>query len=165
MDNEVDIFAPVTDLGKRDALECWRWLVGKKASMCLLTSMGDLFFKRKEGLLNKERVYFLDTGTGEMELAAKSWNAFREMMAAMKDIPGHWFKYRLLLELVEQPLTQGCCYSPIQPPIMGGEYITENYQSISWEVHLDLLGQIHEQLSGLPPGTPITSVSLKIEED
>ncbi|WP_444894394.1 hypothetical protein ACJJIW_13875 [Microbulbifer sp. JMSA004] len=48
---------------------------------------------------------------------------------------------------------------------MGGEYITENYQSISWEVHLDLLGQIHEQLSGLPPGTPIASVSLKIEED
>lgn len=78
-------------------------------------------------------------------------------MAVMKDIPGPWFKYKLLIEAVGDPLTQGRCYSLTLPPIMDGEYIRENY--------LGLLRQIHEHLSSRFHGTPIGRVSLKIEGD
>jgi hypothetical protein len=164
MNKEVEIFAPVTDLGKGDALEGWRWLVGEKASVRLLTAMGDLFFVKKEGMLKKERVYFLDTGTGEVELASKSWKSFRVMISTMEGVPGHWFKYSLLEELSEQPLEQGNCYSPNIPPALGGEYKKENYITVSWVVHLDMAGQIHEQCKDLPQGTAINSVSLDVQK-
>ncbi|BFM18389.1 hypothetical protein R50073_45720 [Maricurvus nonylphenolicus] len=164
MEKEVDIFAPVTDLGKGDALEAWRWLVGDTASVRLLTSMGDIFFVRKEGILKKERVYFLDTGAGEMELASKSWKLFREMIKTMDGVPGHWFKYSLLKEISDEPLEQGNCYSPNILPGLGGEYIKENFSPVSWIVHVDMAGQIHEQCKDFPPGTPINSFSLDVQK-
>ncbi|MFC6635042.1 T6SS immunity protein Tdi1 domain-containing protein [Microbulbifer taiwanensis] len=164
MNQEVDIFAPVTDLGKGDALEAWRWLVGKNASIRLLTAMGDIFFVRRQGIFNRERVYFLDTGAGQVELASKSWKSFRAMITTMDSVPGHWFKYRLLVELSDQSLTEGCCFSPKKPPILGGCYKKENYNPVSWAVHVDLSGQLHEQIKDLPSGTPINSISLEVQE-
>ncbi|MFA0791154.1 T6SS immunity protein Tdi1 domain-containing protein [Microbulbifer echini] len=163
MNKEVDIFAPITDLGKGDALEAWRWLVGGRASVRLLTAMGDLFFVKKEGILKKERVYFLDTGTGEVEIASKSWKLFRELVNSGGDVPGHWFKYSLLKELSGQPLDQGNCFSPKILPSLGGEYEKENYCAVSWVVHVDISGQIHEQIRDFPPGTPIKSMNLIVE--
>lgn len=63
---EPDWLAPVTDLGDGDALEAWRFLAGDKATVRLLTAMGDVFLLRPHGLLRKEQVFLLDTGSGEL---------------------------------------------------------------------------------------------------
>jgi hypothetical protein len=36
----------------------------------------------------------------------------------------------------------------------------DNFECTSWRVHLMPLGQIHEQVKDLPPGTPITGIDI-----
>jgi len=161
MTREIDIFAPVRDLGKGDALESWRWLVGKSASVKLLTAMGDIFFVKPSGIFRSETVFFLDTNAGTIEKASKSWASFRAAIKSMDNIPGHWFKYSLLTELSDSPLAEGNCYSPDHAPILGGDYERNNFQAVSWSVHVNLSGQIHEQIQKVPKGTPISNIKLK----
>ena len=68
-----DFFAPVRDLGEGDALEDWRWLVGKNCHALLLTAMGDLFIRRPPRLLRREAIFFLDTMSGRIERVAASY--------------------------------------------------------------------------------------------
>ncbi len=165
MTNETDIFAPVRNLGEGDALESWRWLIGKSATVKLLTAMGDLFFVKPRGLLRQESVFFLDTCEGTAELASESWAEFRDIIKSMKNVPGHWFKYSLLVELSDKRLRDGECYSPDHPPILGGSYEKSNFRPISWEVHVDFMGQIHKQVIDLPAGTPVNTISLELPRD
>ena len=162
MSDGIDEFAPVRNLGAGDALEAWRWLTGKSASVALLTSMGDLFFTRSKGLLRRKAVYFLDTYEGTVEVASSNWQEFKDRVGSGDDVPGHWFKYELLIELVAEygGLRDGEVFSPTHPPILGGSYEVSNFARTEWAVHVGLMGQIHEQIKGLPEGAPIQSVKL-----
>ena len=57
-------------------------------------------------------------------------------------------------------LAPGQCYSPIHPPVLGGEMVPENFELVSWRVHFYVVGQIHEQVRNLPEGTPITGINI-----
>lgn len=58
-------------------------------------------------------------------------------------------------------LSEGQCYSPRQPLILGGQFEPGNFEVTSWRVHLGIVGQIYEQLRDVPPGTPINSVEIE----
>jgi len=53
-------------------------------------------------------------------------------------------------------------YSFKKPPVLGGEYVLNNFEPISIEVHFSLLGRVHEQVRKLPPDIKIAGVQLKM---
>ncbi|GAA1509018.1 T6SS immunity protein Tdi1 domain-containing protein [Kribbella lupini] len=67
----------------------------------------------------------------------------------------------MLIELAEPALQAGVVLGPdqildfTQPPILGGALEPGNLQVMDFEVALNLAGQIHQQVAGLPEGTPI----------
>jgi len=160
---EPDWLAPVTDLGDGDALEAWRFLAGDKATVRLLTAMGDVFLLRPHGLLRKEQVFLLDTGSGELLRVESGWQAFKQRMAQPDEEVAHWLKYDLLCDLRDagKILEEGQCYSPAIPPLLGGKYDVSNFEPTPWRAHLQISGQICAQVKDLPPGTPITGIDIK----
>jgi hypothetical protein len=152
-----EIFAPIRDLDVGDALEEWRGVVGMNVKVRLLTAMGDLFVI-KPGFFGG--VLLLDLCSGELCKVASSWKTFKGRMANPDAEVSNWLKYDLLSNLHERGggLEEGQCYSPRIPPMLGGKYEPANFEPTAWRVHVDLMGQIYQQVKELPPGTPITGV-------
>jgi hypothetical protein len=46
------------------------------------------------------------------------------------------------------------------PPVLGGELATANLEVADFVVTVNLAGQIHGQVRSLPPGTPITGLTI-----
>src|ERR1043165_6979262 len=150
-----DLVAPVTDLDTdfETASFSWRWLIARPARPVLLRALGDLFLEINDG------VYFLDTIAGKLEPAAPSlveWKLDMRNPERIRD----WFLPEFIGELRRKgrPLNAQEVYSPTIPPILGGSMTVENFTPSHWHVHLHVLGQIHEQVRDLPPGTPITKI-------
>jgi hypothetical protein len=159
-----ETLAPVDDLGNGDALASWRWLSGTNTQVRLLTAMGDFIVLKPMGLLRRNYVCLLDTYTGTIDRIAESWEAFKELLDT-SELPLTWFKADLVAQLRARGLmlSQGQCYSPIHPPILGGSYEVDNFEAVPWRVHVGIMGQIHEQVKDLPPGTPITGIDVNTE--
>ena len=160
--SNLDPFAPINDLGVGDALESWRWLVGSKVQPRLLTAMGDLFVI-KHGLFGVAPVFLLDSTSGGFRKVARSWKSLKKRIASPDSEVSEWLKYGLhcAIHATQGDLKEGCCYSSKIPPILGGDYAPQNFESMSWRVHLDIMGQIHQQVKHLPLGTPISSVAMR----
>ena len=163
----IDVFpealAPVHDLGTGAPLASWRWLVGSTARPRLLTAMGDLFLVKPTGLLRRQSVFLLDTSAGSFEHVASSWDAFRELIAAPSEDVADWFKLSLVVALRDAGivLSMGQCYSAIHPLALGGSIGIDNFEQCSWQLHVGLMGQIHQQLRNVPAGTRVTGISVK----
>lgn len=46
------------------------------------------------------------------------------------------------------------------PPVLGGAMSTENIDASDFVVSLNIVGQIHQQIKDLPPGTPISGFTV-----
>ena len=161
--SEPDNYAPVTDLGHGDALSPWRFLVGPKAQVRLLTAMGDLFLLKPHGLLRRPHVFLLDTFAGQCLLVSDTWEDFKRRMAAPDHGVAAWLKFGLLCDLHDagKTLTEGQCFSATIPGFIGGRFEIENFEPTPWRIHVHVSGQIFEQVKDLPPGTPITGIDVK----
>ena len=58
-------------------------------------------------------------------------------------------------------LAEGQIYSYKTPPVLGGEYSTDNLEPTGIAVHFSVLGQIHRQVKDLPPGTKIDRIVIE----
>lgn len=156
-------FAPVTNLGEGDALGAWRFIVGNRAQVRLLTAMGDVFLLKPHGLLRKPKVFLLDTSFGQLLALECSWESFKERIARPDSEVATWLKYDLLCALhsAGRVLQPGQCFSPKVAPFLGGKLDVENFEPADWRVHLDVAGQIFAQVKDLPPGTPITGIEIQ----
>lgn len=151
-----DLLAPVAgefDLG--EALESWRWLVPQTVQPLVLTAFGDLFLVNDSGA-----VLFLDTIDGKCHEVAASVQDW-ETKLGQPELLDEWFMPGFLSELHEAGayLSQGECYSATHSIILGGTFSVENWPPTHWRVHFHALGQIHEQVKDLPPGTKITKIN------
>jgi hypothetical protein len=157
------MFAPVRDLGDGDALESWRWLVGAKAQVRLLTAMGDLFLLKPTGWFQKQKVYLLDTYSGQTRPIESDWASFKKRMAQPDTEVSEWVKYDILCDLHAAALTlsPGECFSPKIPMILGGAFEPDNFSATDWRVHISISGQIHQQVKDLPAGTPISGIHIE----
>lgn len=161
--NAPEHFAPVTDLGHGDALAPWRFLVGPKAQVRLLTAMGDFFLLKPHGFLRRPHVFLLDAFAGQCHLVSDTWEDFKRRMAAPDLEATSWLKFDLLCELrgAGQLLAEGQCFSATVPGFIGGRYELENFEPTPWRVHVNISGQLFEQVKDLPPGTPIHGIDIK----
>jgi hypothetical protein len=151
-----DLVAPVTKINERDPLKTWRWLVGTRSEPLLLTALGDLFVTTAEG-----RVQLLDTYAGKLIDCSRSYQEWKTALQVQKNL-GEWFLPELVIGIKARgiQLAEEQCYSPIRPPILGGQMTPDNFEATSWVVHINPMGQIHEQVSQLPEGTPISGIDV-----
>ena len=158
-------FAPVDDLGVGDALEDWRWLVGSKAQVRLVTAMGDLFVLKPVGFFGKQEVWLVDTYAGVQHLVAPDWATFKQRIASPDLEVSEWLKFDLLCEIqaAGSVLSRGECYSPTIPPVIGGKFECANFTATPWRAHIGASGQIHHQVKDLAPGTSINGIDVKWE--
>jgi hypothetical protein len=136
----------------------WRWLVSPEFTPVLMTAFGDVFLCDASGA-----IHFLDSKSGTFEKVADSQGAFEMLCEAPVHQHG-WFADFLLAELrkAHGELAIGECYSCKTPLSLGGTLEVDNFERMDLEVHLSILGQIHQQTRHLPPGVTINSV--RIEE-
>ena len=143
-------------LSVSDPLAEWRWKLGGAAKIVALSQSGDAFVAQLDG-----KIWWLDTGAGELTEVAPSVEAFQEFL----DEPAKAARL-LLAPVVEEfvrlhgPMPAGKCLGFTQLPVLGGSYSVENRWLAPAEEHFGVTGEAHRQIRDLPDGT---RVNLRIE--
>ena len=142
-------------------LSDWRWLVSPDFTPVLMTSLGDLFLRDRSGC-----IYFLDLMSGDFKQVAKSQVEF-DRLCEDRAQRRSWFMGFLLMELrkLRGELTSGQCYSCKIPVSLGGQLEAENFERTDLSVHYSILGQLHQQVRRLPPGTKIDRIQIDLPDE
>ena len=141
------------DFDESTAMQTWRWLVPQTVTPLLLTALGDLFFSQ-----GGEIIPFLDTARAQVLIVADNYESLRRRLKVDQEAVDTWFNPMFVSDLrsAGKALQSGECFSPVVPPIMGGEYSVENWQPTNWRAHFFAMGEIHKQLRSAPEGAPLT---------
>jgi hypothetical protein len=152
-----DIKIDFSHIEHQKLTEDWQWLIGLSMKPLLLSSLGDMFLSDENGA-----VHWLDIGAGTITLVADSISDFNTKLQDTQ-ITDEWFMFDLLagLKSANLHLSQGTLYSYKKLPILGGEYVPENFTVMDIEVAISIAGQIHKQIKDLPDGTNIKISSIK----
>ena len=140
-------------------LESWSWLDLAGKTPVLTSLFGDVVLESGDGY------WFLDTVGGKL---TRPWSDQDDLRAAFAD-PAMREQY-LLERLAVAAAQNGIALAPEQiydfstPPVLGGELAVENLSATDSEVALNIAGQIHEQVRNLPPGTPISQITVSPPE-
>ena len=142
-------------LDRERLLDDWRWLIGPSKQPILLSAIGDAFVEDE----NDGTVHLLDTAAGTCQLVAEDEAEFRNLLTNAQWATDH-LAVEAIVEFLENDLRlgPGQVYPWKQPPALGGQYELANATTVDIEVHFSITGQIHEQVRGLPPGTPASNV-------
>ena len=137
--------------------EDWLWLVGKDKRPILISAIGDLFLEDES-----KKIYWLDTGAGNLELIADNIQDFQEKLQN-NELANEWLLINLVINLKESGkiLDEGQIYTYKILPVLGGEYTVDNFEPTDIEVHFSVTGQLHRQIKDLPPGTKINNIKFK----
>jgi hypothetical protein len=117
------------------ALESWSFLELSDKRPLFTSPFGDVFFESRDGF------WFLDLLAGEI---SRRWEAESDFTRSLNSREG-----------------QAEVYSFRVPPALGGAVDLENVELSDFVVATNIAGQIHQQIKDLPPGTPISGLSLK----
>jgi hypothetical protein len=137
-------------------LEPWRWLGVGDMTVLAATITGDLLLEDGAGA-----VLLLESSDGRVIPLAPSREAFANAAA----LPAHreqWLSASFAAAcrgagLVPGP---GQCLSFEVPLVIGGAQEIENVKVADLLLHHHVLGQVHEQVRALPPGTVISGIQL-----
>jgi len=127
----------------------WSWLLREPFTPLLFSSLGDMFFESKAG-----RVYWLNTGTGQVSEVAGSTAQFKTLFGT--EIINDWFLPPLVekLHAAGKILGPGSCYTFLTLPVFAeGAYDVANLNPVPAKEHFSLTGHIHEEIHSLPSGT------------
>lgn len=136
-------------------LEDWTWLLRQPMQPILVTCLGDLFLRNQQGA-----IHWLDVGRGQLEPVARSTEEFWTLLGD-PDRQDQWLMPALVLLLRDEhgkTLAPGQCYGFVTCPALGGQWEPDNFEPIDLEVYHHLMGQLHQQVAGLPPGARIAGV-------
>lgn len=153
-----DLTVNFAHLDRQAVLEDWSWLIGNSKLPILVLASGDAFVQDTD----TGAVHFLDVGTGVLSEVAASFDEFKSLLSDKEFVLNYF-----AVEMVADLRRSGCLLDPGQiysfkiPPVLGGEYVLSNVEPSDIAVHYSVAGQIHEQVSNLPEGTPITGVTIK----
>lgn len=152
-----DLVVPVPPDQLATLLSDWSWLVGTDVSPCLVTSAGDVFFTDASGA-----VCMLDIEEARHECVAGTMAEFksglRDQSTAQKWLGVERF---VRWRSAGVALPPGSFFSFIKPLCLGGDDSIDNVEASDPVVTVSLLGQVHDQIRGLPEGTPINEFKLR----
>jgi hypothetical protein len=132
-------------------LSTWHWLVPKEFTIWFVNRIGDLFLVLDDGT-----VHMLDVGGGTLQKVADSRDDFKAKIDEGENA-NEWLAIPLIIRLVAAGVTLKPkeCYAFKQLPILGGDYIVENFAPMAIADYLGAYGSIHEQLQCVPDGTKV----------
>jgi hypothetical protein len=147
---------PIDGLSSQELLEDWEWLLRKPHELVAMNSFGDMFLKDDCG-----RVYLLEVAFGGVTKVADSTSELEQLVLA-KENRSRWFHLDMLTQLEQAglKLSPGECFGVKVPLVLGGAWELANIAVGSIAVHVSLMGQIHQQVKDLAPGTKITGVTI-----
>jgi len=137
------------------ATESWSWLglVGK--TPIFTSPFGDVFFRASDGF------WWLDTLEGTL---TRPWQTADELNAALSSAEGQdlYLLGALAMAAERAGVVAGAdqVYDFTISPLFGGSFDVGNIGVIDFVVGVNIAGQIHDQLRGLPPGTAISGVAI-----
>jgi Domain of unknown function (DUF1851) len=139
------------DFDWAELLSGWGWLVPAEFAVWLMNRFGDLFLILPDG-----SVHMLDVGAGSLTKMAESREEFSKLINEAGNADD-W----LMIPLVDRVMAAGMhlqpgqCYSLLIPPILGGDYTTENMVILPIFEHFGVYGSYHEQLRDVSDGTQV----------
>ena len=155
--NWAELKIDLSKINLKNLLESWEWLIGNDKKIILISTIGDAFLEDSNGIC-----YWLNVGEGIFEKVAENITEF-ETKLTNNEIVEDWFLVELVEELKKSgiKLTENNIYSYKTFPILGGEYLPENFEITDIEVHFEISGQIYKQVKDLPVRTKINKVEIK----
>ena len=146
-----DAIVNFSHLDNNSLTECWTWLVGASMTPILISIIGDMFLTNNEG-----QVYWLNVSEGKLELVAQNRQEFNNKLEN-EVVADEWFLFDLIHYFKQSgiELKEGKLYGYKQYPILGGDFVPENFEQTDIKVHFALAGQVYEQVRNLPEGTPV----------
>jgi hypothetical protein len=136
-------------------LESWQWIsIGSKVPL-FASPFGDVFFRADDG------IWWLDTLEGTL---TRNWANAEALEADLATASGQ-DRY-LLAGLAFGAESRGLIpgggqvYGFKTPPVLGGALEVDNVETIDFVVGLNIAGQLHDQIRGLPPGTRISGFTI-----
>lgn len=137
------------------ALESWAFLdlVGKEPVFA--STVGDVFLRADDGF------WWLDTLDGKL---SRPWRDLVALRADLDSADGQ--DQYLLAGLARAAERRGIVpaadevYDFQHPPVLGGEVDLDNIGTAGFVVSVNIAGQIHGQVRDLPPGTPISGITV-----
>ncbi|SRR5713226_3550546 len=147
----------VEGLSSEELLDDWAWLLREPYALIALNNFGDMFLRDGTG-----KVHFLDLAAGQITTIAESMEEFQRL-SADKNCRARWFLLGLLTELdrAGMTITKGECFGFKKPPVLGGKIELSNIEITQLSVYASLMGQIHQQVRNLPPGTKIKEIKIE----
>ena len=141
----------IQGLSSGELLEDWMWLLKKPFKLIAMTNFADMFLQDESG-----HIHFLDLVAGELKRVADSPTDLQQLVAQTEN-RRRWFLTDLLTEIERAgfSLSAGQCFGFKTPPTLGGKIELSNVEIVPLEVHVSLMGQIHQQVKNHPPGTRI----------
>jgi len=131
----------------------WLDLAGKKPVFA--SASGDIFFSAADGF------WWLDTLEGTL---TRPWRTAEELRADLNtaDSQDIYLLSTLAAEAERAGLTPGQdqVYDFKITPALGGPIEVGNIGVIDFVAGVNIAGQLHDELRGLPPGTRITQVTI-----
>ena len=141
------------------SLESWTWLDVTGKTALFVSLFGDVFFESGDGC------WYLDTFNGEF---TRMWESRETMEASLATPEGQdqYLRAGLAMSAERSGITLDLSevYDLAPPPILGGPLEVENITKMDFVVALDIAGQIHDQVRGLPPGTKISGFTIDGEK-
>ena len=153
-----DLTVNISHLDRETLLSEWDWLIGPTKLPVMATLAGDVFVQDSAD----GSVHFLDVVEGRCTQIAENGPSFQQLLRD-RDFVMSRFSVQLVAPLIRSgsvPVA-GQILSWRQPPVLGGSYTTDNLEATDISVHFSMLGQIWQQASSLPPGTPINNVTIQ----
>lgn len=129
----------------------WKWLIGRDKEILIITKMGDLLLKNKQGHL-----FFLNTETGSFDHLSNYYSDFFKNKLSPK-IYAEVLKPELIEDMIEDDkrLKPGQIYGYNNPPALGGIAHPDNLFPVDIYKHFKAMAYVHEQLDTIDP--PIDS--------
>jgi len=138
-----------------EATESWGWLDLAGKTPIFTSPFGDIFFQAADGF------WWLDTLEGTL---TRPWQTADELSAALNSAEGQ--DLYLLGALAVAAERAGLVAGPDEvydftiSPTLGGSIDVSNVSVTDFVVGVNIAGQLHDQLRGLPPGTAISGATI-----
>lgn len=132
-------------------LRDWTWILPPSFTVWLMNRFGDLFLVLEDGSIHR-----LDVEGGTLRKVADS----REQFARQVDEGSNADNW-LMIPFVDRLVAQGLLldreqvYSFVKPPVLGGNYASENVCVRTIASHLSFYGQFHRAINDLPDGANV----------
>lgn len=156
---KIDFFINVSSNEFLKAYESFVWLEKDiiHKDVLQITAFGDLIFRNANG-----SVSMLDLIEGSIADIADSVNDFQNKISR-KTFQEDILLSNLILSLKEKNILRNehQVYAFKLPMVLGGKAQTENIHLMDLKVWIHIIGQIHQQVKSLPPGSEITKFLIK----